>query len=172
MSTTATITSSSRCSMRIASSNAGGLAGAQPSTKSALGVRRAKAALSSGCKPHPATLQPESSAAALQAAERQPHCLEYTYFESRGEWRLLDLGGANLRDAQLPKTAPRSRPIGGETSRASSQILSSAGSTMRVVPLHFGDARRCSKGSVYPRANLRWSHNLHGTTPASVLIAS
>jgi len=33
---------------------------------SATGVRRAKAALSSGCKAHPATLQPEATGAAME----------------------------------------------------------------------------------------------------------
>jgi hypothetical protein len=37
-----------------------------PATMSALGVRRAKAALSSGCKSHPATLQPEATGAAME----------------------------------------------------------------------------------------------------------
>ena len=34
-----------------------------------LGVRRAKAALSSGCKPHPATLQPEAIGAVMEVTK-------------------------------------------------------------------------------------------------------
>ena len=36
---------------------------------SVLGVRRAKAALSSGCKPHPATLQPEAIGAVMEVTK-------------------------------------------------------------------------------------------------------
>jgi hypothetical protein len=36
---------------------------------SVAGVRRAKAALSSGCKPHPATLQPEAIGAVMEVAK-------------------------------------------------------------------------------------------------------
>ena len=35
----------------------------------AVGVRRAKAALSSGCKPHPATLQPEAIGAVMEVTK-------------------------------------------------------------------------------------------------------
>ena len=38
-------------------------------TRSALGVRRDKAALSSGCKPHPVTLQPEATGAVMEVTK-------------------------------------------------------------------------------------------------------
>ena len=36
---------------------------------SSMGVRRGKAALSSGCKSHPATLQPEAAGAAMEVTK-------------------------------------------------------------------------------------------------------
>jgi|HubBroStandDraft_6_1064221.scaffolds.fasta_scaffold2254030_1 hypothetical protein len=41
----------------------------RPQQKSALGVRRDNAALSSGCKPHPVTLQPEATGAVMEVTK-------------------------------------------------------------------------------------------------------